>query len=846
MSWRQPSAYEQALLDEQREQSPALPPLAALLCLAPRIEPLLLRNARRHFLPTSATELEALLWFSPLVAARGNHEIVLHAGIARRLADGLPTTAAAAHGAPTRDQVWDFTRRHTRHWTVADRLERDLRYQQLIGDTDAQRAGLKAILGRVLRENDEATRIDLARLAKRVLPLVIPSPTPPHAPPPREAQLLAHYAALALGDAGDWAQPGPPRVLPPALAARLPAPFGDDARLGCELRYDEQTGKQLLYLSDSSDPDTTIRFPGPLPGRLHIAADGHSGDWHAVTRGSRIPIDPPSPGLRLTTLDGHQWDLRSDALPAPREQTSGSAPAPLRLIHVGADREQAEFIAAWLRKRDITVELIDTTDAPPGEAGPADPEERDLRLWSHATGAWWAEQQTNPETATNAGLLLRIDDAELPAGAQSSGQLLDWPADDQPERAEQLLAQLNRWWRDGELEPEPQSDPDPDPEPNEISGAVEAPASKVGGVAKKSTRSPATDDAPHRREIERLLAEIDDPATQPPRRLAIGDRLAELGDPRPGVGTVEIEVPNEVSAAPAGATPPSPAAKAVSAQPNYPPAVLVLLDELNNPGTEPPRRLKIGDELDRIGDPRPGVGLNADGLPDIAWIEVPAGPFIYQDNETRELPAFGIARYPVTNRQYQAFIDDGGYRDKSWWRDLKHPKKRKPRWTQSNRPRTNVDWYEAVAFCRWFSAKLDLEVRLPTEPEWEQVARGTDGRHYPWGNEFRSGFANVDEKEQDDGPWYLQQTTAVGLYPHGRSPIDVHDLSGTVWEWCLNRHEDTEVVTIDKSGALRALRGGSWVNDPDSARADGRGRYQPDFRNDNAGFRVLCSVPIFS
>ena len=66
-------------------------------------------------------------------------------------------------------------------------------------------------------------------------------------------------------------------------------------------------------------------------------------------------------------------------------------------------------------------------------------------------------------------------------------------------------------------------------------------------------------------------------------------------------------------------------------------------------------------------------------------------------------------------------------------------------WTQPNRPRTEVSWYEAVAFCRWLSSELAMEIRLPTEVEWEKAARGTDGREYPWGDGYLAGFANVHE-----------------------------------------------------------------------------------------------------
>ena len=240
-------------------------------------------------------------------------------------------------------------------------------------------------------------------------------------------------------------------------------------------------------------------------------------------------------------------------------------------------------------------------------------------------------------------------------------------------------------------------------------------------------------------------------------------------------------------------------------------------------------------------------------IPDIAWIAIPAGPFVYQDGERRELPIFWMAKYPVTNAQYQCFIDDGGYDEDRWWRDLERPEPAKPRWPQGNRPRTDVDWYEAVAFCRWLTARLALpedSVRLPTELEWEKAARGEQGLDYPWGGEYRSGFANVDETDRygiaksKAGPWFLEQTTAVGVYPHGRSPYGVEDLAGTVWEWCLNKFDDLDAMNADTSGASRALRGGSWYNHPRLARGVSRNGVHPGFRSGRGGFRVLSSVPI--
>ena len=119
--------------------------------------------------------------------------------------------------------------------------------------------------------------------------------------------------------------------------------------------------------------------------------------------------------------------------------------------------------------------------------------------------------------------------------------------------------------------------------------------------------------------------------------------------------------------------------------------------------------------------------------------------FLYQEGERPSLASFRMARYPVTNIQYQTFIDAGGYRDDRWWQDLQRPDPQPSYWPQANRPRTNVNWYEAVALTRWLSTQLGYEVRLPTEEEWERAARGLDGREYPWGNAYESGRANIDD-----------------------------------------------------------------------------------------------------
>ena len=154
-----------------------------------------------------------------------------------------------------------------------------------------------------------------------------------------------------------------------------------------------------------------------------------------------------------------------------------------------------------------------------------------------------------------------------------------------------------------------------------------------------------------------------------------------------------------------------------------------------------------------------------------------------------------------------------------------------------------MDWYEAVAFSRWLSAKLGYEVRLPTEEEWERAARGYDGRQYPWGEGYRTGYANISEKQTSTGAWNLEQTTAVGVYPHAASAEGVLDLMGNVWEWCFNTHDYPGQLTADGLSLVRVVRGGSWRNDPEFARGSRRGGNFPS-RLAVKGFRLVSSAPI--
>jgi formylglycine-generating enzyme required for sulfatase activity len=271
-------------------------------------------------------------------------------------------------------------------------------------------------------------------------------------------------------------------------------------------------------------------------------------------------------------------------------------------------------------------------------------------------------------------------------------------------------------------------------------------------------------------------------------------------------------------------------------------------------------RAEAGRILAAIGDDRPGVGLvKEDGLliPDgisyaaIAWgEEVPAGKYeiggdrdafgSFKNQQVVIERPYRLSRYPVTNAQFQSFIDAPDREDGRWWQGIPADERKfdTPYFPFANHPRESVSWYQAVAFCRWLGDKLGYPVDLSHEYEWEVAARYPDGRFYPWGSDFEVEKANIEESG-------LGQTTAVGLYPSGKNPaLDLYDLSGNVWEWCRNEYDKPDETWLDKdpmdgSGDWRVLRGGSWSPNRNAARAAARFNVTPFNRYSNLGFRLV-------
>ena len=167
-----------------------------------------------------------------------------------------------------------------------------------------------------------------------------------------------------------------------------------------------------------------------------------------------------------------------------------------------------------------------------------------------------------------------------------------------------------------------------------------------------------------------------------------------------------------------------------------------------------------------------------------------------------ELNAFWIDRLPTTNDEFAEFRPAHRHR---------YPA------SEGNHPAVFVSWYDACAYALW------LGKVLPTEEEWEKAARGTDGRLFPWGNEFDPSHLNSAEAN-------IRKTTPVDAYPSGISPTGCLDMSGNVWEWT-----DSEWQT---GSVFKAQRGGSCVSKEPLQHASARFEGFPDFILSWVGFRV--------
>lgn len=246
------------------------------------------------------------------------------------------------------------------------------------------------------------------------------------------------------------------------------------------------------------------------------------------------------------------------------------------------------------------------------------------------------------------------------------------------------------------------------------------------------------------------------------------------------------------------------------------------------------------------------VALHADDGAEM--VLVPAGPFtmggegrgIDEDRSEApahqvDLPAFYLDKCEVTTVQYAAFLNaTGSLVDGEGhplvWESLYLPLERhdgqwRPKAGREQHPMVCVTWYGAMAYAQWAGK------RLPTEAEWEKAARGTDGRKFPWGNDF------------DPGRFWLGQDEMhpVGTKPAGASPYGALDMAGNAWEWTsslfLSYPYDARDGREDPGApGRRVARGGSWVGEPYIATATYRFRPEPGFAHAYLGFRCAKSA----
>ena len=211
--------------------------------------------------------------------------------------------------------------------------------------------------------------------------------------------------------------------------------------------------------------------------------------------------------------------------------------------------------------------------------------------------------------------------------------------------------------------------------------------------------------------------------------------------------------------------------------------------------------------------------INVEMVPIGTEVLVPAGEFMMGEGDTQRMvavPAFYIDVYPYTNGQYEAFVRDTGHRPPLHWNGREVPP------GLEDHPVVCVSYYEVLACIRWRSETEGRTYRLPTETEWEKAARGTNGRTYPWGDDFEPGWCNTWES----GP---KTTTPVWAYPSGVSPYGCYDMAGNVWEWTGSLYEAGE--------SYRVLRGGSWADNPYSVRCAYRICFHPVNGSGDIGFR---------
>lgn len=191
------------------------------------------------------------------------------------------------------------------------------------------------------------------------------------------------------------------------------------------------------------------------------------------------------------------------------------------------------------------------------------------------------------------------------------------------------------------------------------------------------------------------------------------------------------------------------------------------------------------------------------------------------------LNSFWIYAQEVTNEQYRLCVQGGGCNLPAFTDFYNHP-------DYADHPVVYVSWYDAKDYCEWGGG------RLPTEAEWEKVARGEDGRMFPWGNlTVDCGFANLSGCSSE-------MTMSSGSLSSGASPYGALDMAGNVAEWVADWYDPYYYAESSNNnpagpptGEMKVIRGGSWKNPGVGLRSSNRGANFPEIFSTGVGFRCV-------
>jgi formylglycine-generating enzyme required for sulfatase activity len=260
---------------------------------------------------------------------------------------------------------------------------------------------------------------------------------------------------------------------------------------------------------------------------------------------------------------------------------------------------------------------------------------------------------------------------------------------------------------------------------------------------------------------------------------------------------------------------------------------LILVRQQSGVESQSPNPSATPSSSQQTGDTKSLSPVAVNNAP-LGMVYVTGGEFMMgrNDGDEAERPAhpvtvkpFFIDTFEVTNEDYEKFVKATNHRTPATWKNGSLPS------GAARKPVTGVTWADANDYAHW-AGKL-----LPTEEEWEFAARGTDGRIYPWGNDWQSGLANANGAEQS--------MADVGAY-RGASPFGVVDMVGNAWEWTASQMAPYmgESLSANRSDSVKVIRGGTYLSNSTQATTTYRRGYRANCEGGcgNTGFRCVKDV----